>query len=104
MADIVLYNYWRSSSSYRVRFALAYKGLAYRYVAVNLLDKEQRDTPHVHRSPTGYVPCLEIDGRTVNESVAIIELIDELFPEPPLRAAFHRKHRRCQSRLVELCA
>lgn len=92
MADIVLYNYWRSSSSYRVRFALAYKGLAYRYVAVNLLDKEQRDAAHVHRSPTGYVPCLEIDGRTVNESVAIIELIDELFPEPPLmpRDPWHR--------------
>jgi maleylacetoacetate isomerase len=101
MADIVLYNYWRSSSSYRVRFALAYKGLAYRYVAVNLIEKEQRDTTHVQRSPTGYVPCLEIDGRTVAESVAIIELIDELFPEPPLmpRDPWHRARVRA---LVEI--
>ncbi len=102
MADIVLYNYWRSSSSYRVRFALAYKGLAYRYVAVNLLEKEQRDTSHVHRSPTGYVPCLEIDGRTVNESVAMIELIDELFPEPPLmpRDPWHRARVRAMVEVV----
>jgi hypothetical protein len=84
MAEIVLYNYWRSSSSYRVRFALALKGLAYRYVAVNLLDKEQREVSHVSRSPTGYVPCIEIDGRSMIESVAIIELLDELFPDPPL--------------------
>lgn len=84
MAEIVLYNYWRSSSSYRVRFALAFKGLAYRYVAVNLAEKEQKDTGHAARSPTGYVPCIEIDGRTMVESIAIIELVDELFPEPPL--------------------
>lgn len=92
MAEIVLYNYWRSSSSFRVRFALAHKGLAYRYVAVNLGEKEQREQSHVSRSPTGYIPCLEIDGRTMVESVAMIELIDELFPEPPLfpRDPWHR--------------
>lgn len=102
MADIVLYNYWRSSSSYRVRFALAYKGLTYRYVAVNLIDRAQRDTSHVNRSPTGYVPCLEIDGRTVIESVAIIELIDELYPEPPLlpRDSWHRARVRAMVEVV----
>ncbi len=102
MADIVLYNYWRSSSSYRVRFALAFKGLAYRYVAVNLVEKEQREGTHVHRSPTGYVPCLEIDGRTMIESVAIIELIDELFPEPPLmpRDPWHRARVRAMVEVI----
>ena len=87
MPEIVLYSYWRSSSSYRVRFALAHKGLPYRYEAVNLLGREQRDASHLSRSPTGYLPCIAIDGRTMIESVAILELLDALFPEPPLYPA-----------------
>ncbi len=84
MTELVLYTYWRSSSAYRVRLALAAKGLAYRSVAVNLLEGEQRAPSHVARSPMGYVPCLEVNGETFAESVAIIELLDELHPEPPL--------------------
>jgi len=84
MADIVLYTYWRSSSSYRVRFALAAKGLAYESVPIDLLRGEQRHASHTARSPTGFVPCIVIDGRALVESVAIIELLDELFPDPPL--------------------
>ncbi len=81
---LVLYTYWRSSSSYRVRFALAVKKLAYQSVPVNLREGEQHSEEHRARSPTGYVPCLFIDGRPVVESVAIIELLDELYPDPPL--------------------
>jgi maleylacetoacetate isomerase len=81
---VVLYGYWRSSSSYRVRLALAYKRVAHESVAVNLLAGEQRGEAHAARSPTGYVPCLEIDGVRFIESVAILELLDELFPEAPL--------------------
>ncbi len=82
--DLVLYNYWRSSSSHRVRIALELKGLAYRYEAVNLRTDEQSSEAHRSRSPTGFVPCLVIDGVAYVESVAIIELLEERFPEPPL--------------------
>jgi maleylacetoacetate isomerase len=84
MHPVTLYNYWRSSSSHRVRIALSLKGIDYEYVAVNLLEDEQSKEAHQRRSPTGYVPCLSIDGVTYVESVAIVELLDERFPSPPL--------------------
>jgi maleylacetoacetate isomerase len=84
MPRLTLYNYWRSSSSHRVRIALALKGLDYEYVAVNLLAGDNATDAHRGRSPTGYVPCLSIDGTNYIESVAIIELLDERFPSPPL--------------------
>jgi maleylpyruvate isomerase len=84
MPDLVLYNYWRSSSSHRVRIALELKGLAYRYEAVNLRADEQASEAHRSRSPTGFVPCLVVDGVPYVESVALVELLDERFPEPHL--------------------
>jgi maleylpyruvate isomerase len=84
MPQLTLYNYWRSSSSHRVRIALALKGLAYEYVAVNLLEEEHTSDAHRARSPTGYVPCLSIDSVEYVESVAIVELLEERFPSPPL--------------------
>ncbi len=84
MSELTLFNYWRSSSSHRVRIALALKGLEYRYVAVNLLADEQSSDAHKERSPTGYVPCLVVDGTPYVESVAIVELLEERFPSPPL--------------------
>ena len=83
-SKLVLYSYWRSSSSYRVRFALAVKGLAYETAAINLLAEEQSSADHKARNPMGYVPCLVIDGAPFVESVAIIELLDALFASPPL--------------------
>jgi maleylpyruvate isomerase len=80
--ELVLYAYWRSSASYRVRLALAAKKLAHRVVAVNIVAGEQNAEPHLSRSPTGYVPSLVIDGTPFFESVAIIELLDELYPVP----------------------
>lgn len=80
-----LYNYWRSSSSWRVRIALALKGLPYEYVAVNLLEGEQHQAEHRARNPSGTLPLLELDdGRRVAQSVAILELLEELHPTPPL--------------------
>lgn len=79
LPKLVLYNYWRSSSSYRVRIALAAKGLAYEYAVVNILKDEHASVEHKARSPMGYVPCLTIDGKPFVESVAIIELLDEMF-------------------------
>jgi maleylacetoacetate isomerase len=101
MRELTLYNYWRSSSSHRVRIALALKGLAYRYVAVNLLEDEHASDAHRARSPTGNVPCLEIDGVVYVESVAIVELLEERFPAPPLYP--HDGHGRARVRaLVEI--
>jgi maleylpyruvate isomerase len=87
MSTIELFGYWRSSSSHRVRIALNLKGLAYQYVAVNLREGEQHGDVHRARSPTGYVPCLVVDGVRYVESVAIVELLEELFPAPRLYPA-----------------
>jgi maleylacetoacetate isomerase len=82
--DVVLYAYWRSSASYRVRLALAAKRVAHRVVPVNIVAGEQDTGAHLDRSPTGYVPALVLDGVAYSESVALIELLDDLYPEPPL--------------------
>jgi maleylacetoacetate isomerase len=82
--EVVLYGYWRSSSAYRVRLALAQKGIPFQNVAVNLLNAEHRRADHLARSPFGYVPCLVVNGEPFVESVAIVELLEELFPEPAL--------------------
>jgi len=89
---ITLYSYWRSSSSHRVRIALAYKEIAHDVVTVNLLGGEQSSEEHKGRAPSGYVPALRVDDETFTESVAMIELLDDLFPQKPLypRDAFAR--------------
>src|SRR5947209_20243802 len=84
MATLALYTYWRSSSSYRVRIALGYKGLSWKPIHVNLLDGENRKSEYTKTSPTGYVPCLLVDGKPFVESVAICELLEEIAPTPPL--------------------
>ena len=87
MPKLVLHTYWRSSASHRVRLALRYKGLAYEAVHVNLLEGEQRSEAYRAKSPMGYVPCLVVDGTPFVESTAILELIEELQPDPPLLPA-----------------
>ena len=81
---ITLYHYWRSSASWRVRFALAIKNIAYESIAVNLLANEEKRPDFLSKSPTGYVPCLLADGQAIGESVAIIEWLEENFPSPAL--------------------
>src|SRR5678816_1341630 len=81
---VTLYSYWRSSSSHRVRIALGFKGIPFDTVAVNLLGNEQASDEHKLRAPNGYVPALTIDGDVFVESVAIIELLDDLFPDVSL--------------------
>jgi maleylpyruvate isomerase len=82
-----LYGYWRSSSAWRVRIALALKGIPYEYAALNLVDQEQFREEHRARNPMGQVPVLEVlDGARVLrlvQSMAIIERLDERFPDPP---------------------
>ena len=82
--SLVLHHYWRSSSSWRVRWALAHKGIEYQSNAVDLLKGSQRDSSYIEQSPMGLVPCLVVDGRALTESVAILEWLEETNPANPL--------------------
>ena len=73
----VLYDYWRSSASYRVRIALAHLGIGWQSVPVNLVDGSQRSADNLARNPQGLVPTLEIDGHSLTQSLAIIEYLAE---------------------------
>lgn len=87
MADsIVLYSYWRSSASYRVRMALNLKGLDYSIRPVHLVrDGGQQHAPEYQAlNPQELVPTLEIDGEVITQSLAILEFLDEQHPEPAL--------------------
>jgi maleylacetoacetate isomerase len=79
--EIVLFDYWRSSASYRVRIALESLGLPYRRISVDLLAGEQRAPEHRARNPQGLVPALMIDGQTLTQSLAIIEYLSETRPQ-----------------------
>ena len=80
-----LYNYFRSSASFRVRIALALKGVPYDYVPVHLAKGEQRQVAYAELSADRLVPMLELDdGTRLSQSMAIIEYLDEVHPEPAL--------------------
>lgn len=82
---MILYDYWRSSAAYRVRIALALKGVAYERRAVDLVAGAQRAPEHVARNPQGLVPALELDDGTVlTQSLAIVDWLDATYPDPPL--------------------
>ena len=86
-----LFTYYRSTSSYRVRIALALKGLDYQTVAVNLIAAnggEHRQPPYLAINPQGRVPALRTDnGDVLTQSPAIIEYLEERYPQPPLLSA-----------------
>ena len=79
-----LYGYYRSSTSYRLRIALELKGLDYENIPVNLLKAEQKGEAYTSRNPFGSIPMLEADGRDRAQSMALIEWLDEAYPENPL--------------------
>jgi maleylpyruvate isomerase len=84
---MTLHGYWRSTAAWRVRLALACKGLAFDSRAVNLVTGEQRSAGHLALNRQGLVPVLEHDGIALTQSLAIIEYLDELHPDPPLLPA-----------------
>ena len=79
-----LYNYFRSSASYRVRIALALKGLDYDYEAVHLAQGQQMQESYAAVSASRLVPLLKDGAHTLTQSLAIIEYLDEVHPQPPL--------------------
>lgn len=83
-----LYSYFRSSAAFRVRIALALKGLPYDYLPVHLLKGEHKRDAYAAVSPTGLVPTLVTDGgEALGQSLAIMEYLDEVHPQPPLLPA-----------------
>lgn len=84
MSDLILHNYFRSSTSVRVRAALNLKGLGYDYVPLSLLKGEQASAEHLALNPSGLVPTLVTSQGALPQSMAILEWLDEVHPEPAL--------------------
>ncbi len=88
-----LYGYWRSSCSWRVRIGLAWKNQPFSYLAVHLLKDggHQKAEPYTSLNPMQSVPLLEVEdgGQTLHiaQSMAILEYLEERWPEPPLLPA-----------------
>jgi len=79
-----LYSYFRSSASFRVRIALALKGLSYDYVSVHLGSGQQFQDDFTAVSADALIPVLEIEGLRLTQSMAIMEYLDEQYPQPAL--------------------
>ncbi len=81
-ANPILHEYFRSSASFRVRIALNLKGIEYQAVSYHLRRGEHRLPDYLALNPAGLVPTLELSGHAISQSLAIIELIDEIHPNP----------------------
>lgn len=77
MSDVILYDYWRSSASYRVRIALNLADVKYQSHPVSLLKQEHLSPEYLARNPQGLVPALLIDGQLLTQSLAITEYLSE---------------------------
>jgi maleylacetoacetate isomerase len=100
---MILYSYPMSSASYRVRIALALKGIEVTTVTKQLRRGEQRAKDFLAINPQGFVPVLSLDdGQVLPQSLAIIEYLDEIHPQPPLLPAtpFERARVRSLSLLI----
>ena len=81
---MILYDYFRSSASYRVRIALNLKEVEYKKTSINLIDGDQITDDYKNKNPQGLVPTLEDDGIFISQSLAICEYLDEKFSVNPL--------------------
>ncbi|MEP2715807.1 maleylacetoacetate isomerase [Pseudophaeobacter sp.] len=88
MHDTVLFDYWRSSASYRLRIALNLAGIKYQSISVDLVSGDHKGPEHLARNPQGFVPVLDIDGLRMTQSLAILDYLDQtrdlgLLPKDP---------------------
>ena len=81
---MILWGYWRSSATWRVRIGLHTKGVAYDHRHVDLRGGAQHGEAHRARNPMGQVPVLEVGGERLTQSLAILRWLDATHPEPPL--------------------
>ncbi|KAJ2958719.1 hypothetical protein NQZ79_g5749 [Umbelopsis isabellina] len=80
-----LYGYFRSSATWRVRITLAWKGIEYEYIPINLVKGEQTSDEHAERNTFKVVPVLSLpDGNNLVQSTAIMEYLEEAYPDKPL--------------------
>ena len=85
VAGMKLYSFPTSSASWRVRIALHLKGVPFETVTVSLPDKEQRKPPYLRINPQNRLPALELDdGSVITQSLAIIDYLEQMHPEPPV--------------------
>jgi maleylacetoacetate isomerase len=94
-----LYGYWRSSAAYRVRIALNLKGLEYDQVPVHLIRDggDQHRPEYAATNPQRLIPVLQHGQRMIRQSLAIIEYLDELWPDPPLLPGTPRDRARARA-------
>jgi maleylpyruvate isomerase len=99
---LTFHGYWRSGTSYRTRIGLNLKGLDYQTAPVSLIEGAQRSDAFLALNPQGLVPALEADGQVLTQSPAILEWLEEVFPEPPLlpRTPGERAEARAMAALV----
>ncbi len=99
---MILHGYWRSGAAYRVRIALALKGLSYEQRGHDLRTGAQKDPAYVALNPQGMVPALEVDGAVLTQSPAILEWLEEAYPAPALLPsdAVGRAHVRAMAALI----
>ena len=96
-----LYGYWRSSASWRIRWAFELKKIPYDYIPVNILSDEHRDVAHLARSPMGTLPVLEVaPGDFLTQSMAILFWMEENFNNVPMLFGVDRSQR---YKILELC-
>lgn len=84
MSAYVLYAFWRSGTSHRLRIALNLKGLDYRIVPVNLRAAEHKTPNFLALNPQGLLPVLDTGAAPLTQSLAILEWLEETCPDPPL--------------------
>ena len=84
--NLILYHYFRSSTSYRVRIGLHWKNLKFQEANINLAKNggEQHQPQYRRLNPAGEVPSLVHDGRVISQSMAILQYLDEVFPQQRL--------------------
>lgn len=97
-----LHTYFRSTAAYRIRIALNIKAIDYELVALNLFEGEQKSIEFLNLNPDGLIPVLEHDGDVLTQSMAILEYLEEAYPDTSLlpKAPLERAYVRAMSQTI----